>query len=164
MMSDNTAVAPPQDACAALAGADGKIVIETRFGEIAFDSDAAIRLPKGMPGFPSVREFGLAPIPDRDVPQFMVFQCLTDPDVCFLVAPYNTDDGTIAQEDLNAAYEALGIAREAAAVLLIVTIRRMGQAATVSVNLRAPLILDTARRMGWQHVLANPDYAIQHML
>jgi flagellar assembly factor FliW len=36
--------------------------------------------------------------------------------------------------------------------------------AEITVNLRAPIIVDTASRVATQPILANPDYGIRHPL
>jgi flagellar assembly factor FliW len=58
----------------------------------------------------------------------------------------------------------MGIAPADGAILLVVSVRKSGEAVSISVNLRAPIVIDTANRHAWQHVLANPAYSVRHVL
>ncbi|NIR61560.1 MAG: flagellar assembly protein FliW [Gammaproteobacteria bacterium] len=59
-----------------------------------------------------------------------------------------------------------GIARARASFLLIVTIRanETGEGIGMSVNLRAPIVLDSEQRIARQHVLSNGDYPVRQDL
>jgi flagellar assembly factor FliW len=140
------------------------IVLQTRFGEMTVDPEAVLHLPRGLMGFSNLHDFALAALPSERYGRFQVLQSLEAPEVSFIVLPYQPSDALIAEEDLAAAYQVLGVAPEQGAILLIVSIRKSGEAAAVSVNLRAPLLLDPKRRVGWQHVLPNPEYSVRHTL
>ncbi|MGE5537904.1 MAG: flagellar assembly protein FliW [Gemmatimonas sp.] len=165
MLSTNTARAasgtPPVPAAA---GAEPPLVVESRFGTIVVAADARITFPQGLLGFSDFHAFGLAPLPEGKHPQFRVLQSLEDASLAFLVAPLSLDSGALAAEDVAEACATLGIAREDLAVLLIVTVRREGASAQVSVNLRAPVFVDSRRRAARQYVLPNARYAIRHPL
>ena len=69
--------------------------------------------------------------------------------------------------DLDSACELLGVPREHAAFLLVVTRRpavNEADGGQLFVNLRAPVVVDTARRTAVQHVLASPGYSVRHPL
>jgi len=53
---------------------------------------------------------------------------------------------------------------EALAVLAVITLRSEPDGVRCTANLRAPLLLDTERRLGWQYVLASDAYAIRHQI
>ena len=145
--------------------ADGeKLAIETRFGTFEFDSHNTLSVPKGLLGFTEFRDFGLANIPDSRLSRFKLLQCLNEPTLAFLVLPLGTDSDMIERGDIEKALEELAISETSAAVLLIVTVRQTGEGIDLSVNLRAPLILDTERHMCWQHVMQNNRYAVRHPL
>jgi flagellar assembly factor FliW len=140
------------------------IVLQTRFGEMSVDPDTVLRLPRGLMGFAGLNEYALATLPEERYGRFRVLQSLQAPDVSFIVLPYEPSDALIGEQDLGQAYETLGIAPGEAVTLLIVSIRKQGEQASVSVNLRAPVVIDLKRRMAWQHVLANPEYSVRHTL
>ncbi len=139
-------------------------IVESRFGSLEIADDAHITLPNGLLGFSEFHDFALAMLPNGRHPQFRVLQSLTTEDLAFLVAPLNIDSGAIDDADLSDACATLGIARETLTILLIVTVRRDEAGAQVSVNLRAPVFIDSTRMVGRQYVLPNNRYSIRHVL
>lgn len=140
------------------------IALQTRFGEMTVDPDAVLRLPRGLMGFGELHEYALATLPEERYGRFRVLQSIEAPDVSFIVLPYEPSDALIADVDLAAAFETLGVARDEGATLLIVSVRKAGDKPVVSVNLRAPVVIDLKRRNAWQCVLANPEYSVRHTL
>lgn len=144
---------------------DRYLTIENGFGTFTFDRDNALTLPRGLLGFSEETEFALAVLPNPVLAEFNLLQSLTTAALSFLVVPLALDNDMIAAEDLTKALADLSIAAEDAAILLIVTLRQDregGVAATV--NLRAPVLLDTREQTGYQHVLHKDGYAIRHPL
>jgi flagellar assembly factor FliW len=139
-------------------------VIESRFGTIEVTPEARLHLPNGLLGFAEFHDFGLAMLPGGRHPQFRVLQSLTAQELAFLVAPLNMESCAIEDDDLNEACATLGIGRDRLGVLLIVTVRRDEDGAHVSVNMRAPLFVDTARNIARQYVMPNNKYSIRHTL
>jgi len=72
--------------------------------------------------------------------------------------------GLIDAKDIASAQQHLGIAPADCAVMLIATFRRMGNSFETSVNMRAPLFIDTANRLAWQYILPNDRYEVRHTL
>ncbi|BDW95107.1 MULTISPECIES: flagellar assembly protein FliW [Thalassospira] len=142
------------------------VVVETRFGDIEFSWDKGIYMPVGLLGFPEHHVFGLANIPNTSLDQFKLYQSLTDASLSFIVAPYNMESGVYADKDLMTAQKSLAIESADMAILMVVTIRSApsGQGITMSTNLRAPILVDTARQVAWQHILPNEKYSVQHDL
>jgi flagellar assembly factor FliW len=48
--------------------------------------------------------------------------------------------------------------------MLIATFRRMGGSFETSVNMRAPIFVDTRNRLAWQYILPNDRYEVRHTL
>ena len=141
--------------------------LDRNSGETAADAGATIAFPQGLPGFPSALRFALrAAAPG--IEGLLLLQSTDDPDLRFLVMPYHEADVPLRRGDLDAACAALGVPAEHAAVLLVVTRRtepdQAAPAPQLFVNLRAPLVLDTQRGIGVQHVLPVPDYPVRHPL
>jgi flagellar assembly factor FliW len=135
----------------------------TRFGALAVDPDRIILFPRGLLGFADHHHYMLADIPGNDA-VFKLLQSIDDVDLSFVVLPLDRSEGPIAGPDLVAARAALAIDDAALAVLAIVTLRADTTRVDFTVNLRAPLLIDTARRLGYQHVLANDAYSLRHPL
>lgn len=140
------------------------LTVESRFGTLVVAPAAMLTVPQGLLGFGDYREFGLAELPNGKYPQFRVLQCLTDQNLAFLVAPVAQDANAIDHADIVEACAVLGMAIEDLAVMLIVTVRRDDDGAHVSVNLRAPLFVDTRNRIARQYVLPNGKYPVRQPL
>ena len=141
--------------------------LPTRFGPVALDEDRLITFDDGLLGFAGRRRYLLADPPrlGQGGP-FRLLQAADDgEELAFLVLPLDAERGPVARDDLRAACDGLGIAFADLAVLAIVTARRGGDGRVgFTVNLRAPLLLDAARRRGRQHVLSDPRYGLRHPL
>ena len=140
------------------------IEVDTRFGRVAFKAENAIEMPHGLPGFPGRRAFGLAPLPSPRFDHFLLFQDLEDSSLCFLVMPMALESGLIEEADIDEALATTGIDRADASFLLIVTLRKEPEGLSTTVNLRAPIVLDTERKVARQYVMPNGKYAIRHVV
>ena len=49
-------------------------------------------------------------------------------------------------------------------VLLMVSTRQVGPATQISVNLRAPIVLDAHNRRAWQYVMPNSTYSVRQVI
>lgn len=151
-------VTPPPTAAAAMPSA-----ITTRFGEIPLDAAKTLTFTYGLLGFADRQRYVLVDTPPPEV-AFKLLQSLDDPELAFLVLPLDPTNGPIARADVEAACRVLALDPGPLALLGIVTLRREPPAVQFTVNLRAPLLLDTARRIGFQHVLANESYSLRELL
>lgn len=140
---------------------DERIVIETRFGALEFGPEQRVMLPVGLLGFSDCRQFGLTTLPQPELAEFRLLQSLEDHELSFIVTTLKIDEGVVAREDLEDAALSVGISVDAAAFLLIVTVRATPEGSTVTVNLRAPVVVDVNRAIARQVVMANSSYPIQ---
>tara|TARA_R110000787_G_scaffold103195_1_gene209588 strand:- start:119 stop:655 length:537 start_codon:yes stop_codon:yes gene_type:complete len=154
----------PMPAVETVPGADDRQVVETRFGPMEFTKDQALFMPRGVLGFAEHKNFGLAYLPNKFIDQLMLLQSLNDAGTSFLVLPVGIDSGIIEPRDLHGACNTMEIEPEDAVIALIVTVRDAGGQPQVTVNLRAPIVLDTNSRTGWQYVLPNSKYSVRHLL
>jgi flagellar assembly factor FliW len=165
MLANSSALQTPAPSPAIGGGdADKTLVIESRFGTLSIRPQTALFFPQGLLGFNDFRDFALADLPNGKHPQFKALQCLTDANLAFLVAPLADDSPAIDPADVEEACQTLAIARQDLAIVLIVTVRRDDDGAHVSVNLRAPVLIDTRNRVARQYVLPNNKYEIRHKL
>ncbi len=142
----------------------GMETIKSRFGEITVDTNKAIIFARGMLGIPDKHQFVLANFPNPKMQQFMLLQSLDDTALSFITLPLDLKNSIISASDISIACRDLQIGESNAAILLIVNVHRGVDQVKLSVNARAPLIVDAERRIGAQHVFQHDNYKVQHML
>jgi len=163
-MATNTAtVADPQDKGAG-PELDDALTVDTQFGPMTFSKDSVITFPNGILGFGGVSEFALATLPDPALGNFKLMQALDDSGLGFLVLPLQALPDHIHEDDVASALEALSIKPDSALILLIVTVRKAVDATKLTVNLRAPVVIDAEAQRAFQYVLSNTAYPIQQEL
>lgn len=145
----------------------GNVMMETiksRFGDISVDSEKTILFPRGLLGMPDKFRFVLANFPNPKMQQFMLLQSMDDKAMSFITLPLDMHNAIISTSDLQMACRDLQIEESQAALLLIVSVHRGLDQVKLSVNARAPLLIDAERRMGAQYVFQQESYKVQHML
>lgn len=146
--------------------AEGREPAAAVTGEVASrtgECPHTIRFPLGLPGFPRATRFTLQRADHRAGP-FLVMCSAEDPTVRFLVLPCADDALPIDRAELDSACDLHGLSRVQVAVLLVVGSQPdavPGASHGLCANRRAPILLDTGRAIGVQHVLDNPDYALR---
>jgi len=139
--------------------------LETRrFGTIAIDDDDAFAVPNGIPGFPELRRvalLGAGPAPGvnpSDESSLFWMQDLDDGDLAFMcVVPWEV----FPDYDIDVDEKSLGIADEAdVRVLALVTVHRTDDTPHLTANLRAPIVVDVARRKLQQVILADSRWPV----
>jgi flagellar assembly factor FliW len=151
--------APPRPAPAP----DLPTSLVTRFGEIRLDPGRLVTFPAGLLGFADCCRFVLADLPDRQV-ALKLLQSIDEPELAFLVLPLDPDQGPIGRDDLRQACDELGVEWPLLVALALVTVRPDPGGARFSLNLRAPLLIDSRRQLGRQHVFAGEAYPLRHDL
>ncbi|MGP1256238.1 MAG: flagellar assembly protein FliW [Kiloniellales bacterium] len=146
------------------AAAAPRTLVETPYGIFAFDANNSLFMPSGPLGFASHHSFGLANLPDPNLSAFKLLQSLDDVNVSFIVTPLELHPGLIEPEDLEAGAKAAGLEPDRSEPLLIVTARTTPEGASLSMNLRAPVLVDFDARTARQIVLGNARYAVRHPL
>jgi flagellar assembly factor FliW len=113
---------------------------------------------------PAQDKFFIAKMPVEKLKSFQVMQSLVDPDTSFAVMPHDLlDHGLVAQDiaDIKAVMEIKG---DEMLIMLIASIQHTTSGARLSVNLRAPVFINTDTKEAYQIVLANGKYQVQHFL
>lgn len=131
--------------------------IETKYlGEVDINQSKIIQFPSGIPGFLDEDKFVLLHLPDN--PIFQILQSVQTPALAFIVVnPYHfyNDYEFRLDEQL---IEYLQIKRkEDVSVLAIVTLKQPFKQSTI--NLKAPLIINTKLNDGKQYVLTSDKYS-----
>ncbi|MEZ5691684.1 MAG: flagellar assembly protein FliW [Rickettsiales bacterium] len=138
--------------------------IQSRFGEISVDPSRGISFPRGILGMPDKLNFVLTNFNSEKMGQFKLLQSLDDFQLSFITLPVDINKSVIAIEDVHKAADELQIEHEDVVVLLIVSVHRSPSNVRISVNARAPLILDSSQKTGVQYVFHDDKYKVQHML
>ena len=138
-------------------------VIVTRFGEVTVDQDKIITFDRGLYGFEHQRRFLLNQVPGWP-DFFQLLQAVDDPGLSLIVLPLEGSNGPIDSADFDAACATLGYDPLTTAVIGIVTMRDNANHQVFTVNLKAPLLIDSRLRAGRQHVFASDRYQLRHPL
>lgn len=125
------------------------------------EKDAHIYFDHGIPGFEELKEYVLTQ-PIQGVP-FYELQAAGDERVRFWITNPFLFEKTYHFELSDGILEDLDIhSEEEVAVLAIVTVKESWEQATM--NLAAPLILNTRTRKCRQYILADTNYVTKHKL
>lgn len=131
------------------------------FGEIDIEEDKIIHLENGMIGFPDMQKFALIFDEEKgDKAKIMWLQSMDEPEMAFpvmrpeLVMPeYNP---TVNDEVL----EPLGTMTDEN-IFVVVTLTAVADVKKNSVNLKAPIIINTETRKGCQ-IIVEDDYPVKY--
>ncbi|MGH1479888.1 MAG: flagellar assembly protein FliW [Geminicoccales bacterium] len=140
-----------------------KPTITTKFGDLEIDESKIVNFVDGLYGLEQHHTFVLTSVPDwPDV--FKLLQAIDDPQLSLIVLPLEGIGGPIDPVDFSQACQMLGFNEELTAVLGIVTMRAQSSNQVFTVNLKAPVLIDTESRQGRQHVFASEKYDLRHPL
>lgn len=116
-------------------------------------------MPGGLAGFPDLRRFNIEPVRARCL--FRLLRSEDDPQTAFFVLPVAPDASLVPETEMAAVCRELQVDHADLLLILIVTMRRDGSTSAATANLRAPLFIDTRRRLGWQVILGDPTRPLQ---
>lgn len=135
------------------------IRLDTAFGTFEVAAADVVSFPAGLPGFEECREFVV--LSSRELDPFKCLQSVEGPSASFLAV-----DPRHAFPDYRCALSEVDRARlgepdeEALVWLAIVTV----QAEQTIVNLRAPIVINPARMLGYQLMPSNSLYPLRYEL
>ena len=136
--------------------------IKTRiFGEVTIDDSKMIKFPNGIVGFPDLTDFAL--IHDAEQGEqagIRLLQSVQEPTFAMPVV-----DPLIAKEDYNPLVDdnLLKVIGEGENILVLVTITVPSDLSKMSVNLKAPLVVNVDTRKAVQVVLED-DYPVKFFI
>ncbi len=134
-----------------------------RFGTIEVDDDNVLQVPTGIPGFPELRRVTLlaATGVEPDLPLYWM-QDLDDGDLAFLcLVPWASfPEYDIEFDDFELGIVDAGDVR----ILNLISVRRDESGATMSANLRAPLIVDVRQQQLHQVILSDSRWSVNAVL
>lgn len=141
------------------------MIIETRdFGTIEIDEETVIHFPEGIPGFDEYKDYAILYDSDGEKQElFAWLQCTTEQTLAFpVVNPFQIMENynpMIEDELLKPLGE---FTDEDLMVFLLATVP--ADVKKTSVNMKAPLLINTLNRRAMQVIVENEDYEIKHML
>ena len=137
--------------------------INTRqFGEIEIDEQKIINMPLGIPGFKDRKRYVV--LQKEETVPFLLFQCLDDPDLSFVVLdPVKIlPEYSIEQNELGKIVS-WDLQNDEISCFVIVTIPH-GNPEKMTANFMAPLVINNKRKEGLQFILQNSSYSHQYQL
>ncbi len=126
-----------------------------------YEEKDIITFKKGIPGFEELREFIIFPVEDNEV--FNILQSIEEVSTGLVaVSPFYSvkdyefklDEEKIKQLEIENYEDVL--------VLNAVTLN--SKIENITINLKAPIIINIKRKLGEQIILDNPNYSIKHPL
>lgn len=134
------------------------------FGEIDIAEDKIITLENGMIGFPEFRRFALIYDEEKgiDASSVMWFQSMDDPHTAFPVMQPNTvnpDYNPVVNDEM---LMPLGEMTEDNTYVLV-TLTATEKPEDLSVNLKAPIVINTDTKKGCQ-IIVEDDYPVKYKI
>lgn len=126
-----------------------------------YEEKDIISFPKGLPGFEKFKNFILFPVDENDI--FSILQSIDDPYVGltvispFLVSKeyeFELRDDKMQELKLSNVED----------LIILVTVTLSSNKENITVNLKAPIIININERIGEQIILDNEKYLIKHPL
>lgn len=140
------------------------LAFKTRFGEVTLKEELLVHFPTGLFGFTDCTSFGLAQLPNSGNSALLLLQCVNRPDVAFLVADPALLGLEISAADRAEALSDTGLSTTDTQFVTILTLYDGVDGQYLTANLRAPVMIDTANKLGTQYILANTAYGTQQKI
>jgi len=131
----------------------------SRFGEVEFSEDVLIQFPEGVLGFPEDQRYLLLEHDAENSP-FKWLQSVDSPDLAFIVVDpllLRTDFAVMIDSD-TARIIGLDDAAESACMAIINV--PDGNPGHMTANLKAPLVVNPALRLGRQIIIGSQNFSI----
>lgn len=141
------------------------VTITSRFGEVTVSLKNSIAFPHGLLGLPQFKHYALSTMPNPKLGSFKLLQSLEDADLSFAVLPVASDTPLIEKADILECCNAVGVEEKDLALMLIVSVQKLpGGNSRITANLRAPVMVDTNRKLAMQYVFPHTKYQIAYEL
>ncbi|KEI76708.1 flagellar assembly protein FliW [Clostridium botulinum B2 128] len=130
-------------------------------GCIEYEEKDVIYFEKGIPGFEELKKFIIFPVEDNDV--FSVFHSIEKEDMGIIVtSPFNIEkDYKIQLEEEQRKKLELQNEKDA---LVLNTVTLNPDIDKITVNLRAPIIINIKEKIGEQIIINSDKYSVKHPL
>ncbi|MBU0906064.1 MAG: flagellar assembly protein FliW [Firmicutes bacterium] len=133
--------------------------IQTAFlGEVKIEESQIIRFDYGLPGFEEENKFTIIPLEESSV--YQVLQSVQTPQIAFItVNPFaftnynfDLDESTVHTLEIKS--------EEDVAIISIVTVKEPFSDSTI--NLKAPIVINTKSQKAKQAILENSEFPLRH--
>lgn len=138
--------------------------IESRFGRVTIDPRQPLFFHNGLLGLPDKINYCLTHFPSEKMARFKLLQSLDDMSLSFITLPVDLHNPIVERTDLEHAAGELDMPVNDVAVLFIVTVHRESGVAKLTVNARAPILIQVSRRHAAQYVFPHAKYLIRQPL
>lgn len=143
---------------------NNKYLLENRFGKVTIDMDKAIYFPTGLLGMPDKLHFCLTDFPGKATSEFKILQSLNDIELSFVVLPIALENPFIERGDIEEIAQIMEAELEDIGLALIASTHINPEGKQISVNVRAPIVINTKEKAATQYVFPQTKYAIRHVL
>ncbi|ACA56934.1 flagellar assembly protein FliW [Clostridium botulinum] len=130
-------------------------------GSIEYEEKDVIYFQKGIPGFEELKKFIIFPVEDNEV--FLVFHSIENKDIGIIVtSPFNIEkDYEIQLEEEQITNLKIQDEKDA---LVLNTVTLDSDIDKITVNLRAPIIINIKEKIGEQIIINSDKYKVKHPL
>lgn len=130
-------------------------------GCIEYEEKDVIYFEKGIPGFEELKKFIIFPVEDNKV--FSIFHSIEKEDMSIIVtSPFNIEkDYEIQLEEEQRKKLKLQNEKDA---LVLNTVTLNSDIDKITVNLRAPIIINIKEKIGEQIIINSDKYKVKHPL
>ncbi len=140
-----------------------EMMIQSRFGEVKVNPAAPVIFPNGILGLSNLTQYCLTEFPTPKMNEhFRLLQSLEDHSISFITMPMQAENPVISLEDAHKTCEEANVEKESALFLFIASMEKVGDIINITVNAKAPIIVDAKRKLAWQHVFSHNDYDMKH--
>ncbi|MDX2050116.1 MAG: flagellar assembly protein FliW [Rickettsiaceae bacterium] len=143
--------------------------VSTKLGNIKVSPSNTIFFPRGLCGIGDIKKYCLSNIPENKLPGALIMQSLEGEDLTFIVVPlssyfYEGEHAVMDYTQIRLASEQYDIKEDNLSVLAISKISKIDDKFEISLNLKAPIFLDTSEKLAFQHVFIKYDYPIDYKI
>lgn len=135
--------------------------LTSRFGQIAFEEEDILFLPKGILGFSQLSKYVI--IEKGEYDPFKWLQSVEDPEVAFVIIDptlffpnYKLEVNEKELEELNF--------QQMKELITYVIVTVPGDSSQMSADLLGPVVINSKKRIAKQVVMPNSPYTIKHYL
>jgi flagellar assembly factor FliW len=139
--------------------------VNNKFGTVEINLSKQLNFPQGLMGMPKAKRFCLANCPIEKFQAFKLLQSVDDENLVFMVVPHSFFETTLIEEvDILASCADYEIKQSDLLILFLASAKMTDAGKVITLNVRAPLFIDTKNLEAHQVVFLNENYSIQHIL
>jgi flagellar assembly factor FliW len=138
------------------------MIITTKFhGTREYSAEDILTFKKGLPGFEQLKKYILFPVENNEF--FSILQSIEDESIGLVVtSPFEIVKNYEFKLDDNL-IEKLAI-KEPEDVLVMSTVTLSSMPENITINLKAPIIINIKEKLGEQIILEKEQYKVKHPL